>query len=111
MNALRASLRLNGDRLTEEERKKTCFDILYLEDECIEIWDRQDHYQATGEIKSKPVVVANAVEIKNLGEAVKRQNTLRTYLSRYKGKPDKKALLDKYNAELIEIENYLRQSL
>lgn len=70
-----------------------------------QIWERIDYWHKHGTFipfHAKPPTIPV-----NRSELITKRNTLRTYLSRYKNKPEKAHLYDKYLQEHQEVEQQL----
>ena len=103
-----------------EERRTIAFQILDLDDRLKEIVTRIDHYNKHGVIPAQPVKYEpkNLFDL-NTAELIKRQMTVRTYITRYKIKLEKskslkkrtryQELLDKYQLEMNDINKNLGQ--
>jgi hypothetical protein len=101
-----------------QERKKIAFQILDLDDHLSEINSQIAHYEKNGVIPVK-VVPESEKPVSALSEAelIRRQNLVRTYVSRYKRLSVESAslkdrdhyarLLEKYSRELGEIDKHL----
>ena len=69
----------------KKERARIAFEILDLDDRLKEIADRIDHYEKTGLILQEPVKKADEKVVeKDPSVLIRRQYSLRTYLTRYK---------------------------
>jgi hypothetical protein len=87
----------------KEERRKIAFEILDLDDRLREIYTRIEHYERTGIVLPKPeIIVKNNISGKDAGELIKRQYSVRTYLTRYK------KLLEE-SVSLIDRDRYLKK--
>jgi hypothetical protein len=103
---------------SKEERKTIAFQILDLDDQLSEINSQINHYEKRGVIpvqeaqeSEKPVSAMSEAEL------IRRQNLVRTYVSRYKRLSVESAslkdrdhyarLLEKYTRELGEIDKHL----
>ncbi len=81
LDALHASLPFRD----KNERCRIAFEILDLDDRLRDIYSRIDHYEKTGILLPKPgSPVKSKVAGKDAGELIKRQYSVRTYLTRYK---------------------------
>jgi hypothetical protein len=69
----------------------------------IDAWWKENREGKKPEGKLMPAPTKDPVQ--EAVEKVKRIDVLKTYLRRYKGKPDKQALFDKYEAELNTLES------
>jgi len=102
LDALHASLPFR-DKM---ERCRIAFEILDLDDRLKEIYDRIDHYEKTGVLLRKPeITVKNSISGKDAGELIKRQYSVRTYLTRYKKLLEESESLkdrDRYQKKLEE---------
>ena len=102
------------------ERMNIAFQILELDDRLKEITIRIDHFDKHGVIPAQPVKdePKNLSDL-NTAELIKRQMTVRTYITRYKIKLEKskslkkrtryQELLDKYQLEMDDINKKLGQ--
>jgi len=101
-----------------KERMKIAFQILELDDNLKEVTIRIEHFNKHGVIPPKPVRVASkSISDLDAAELVKRQFTVRTYVTRYKRLvADSKSLktlsknrelLDKFQLELDDINRRL----
>ena len=102
------------------ERMNIAFQILELDDRLKEITIRIEHFDKHGMIPAQPVKdeVKNLSDL-NTAELIKRQMTVRTYITRYKIKLEKskslkkrsryQELLDKYQLEMDDINKKLGQ--
>ncbi len=70
-----------------------------------DIWKRIDYWVAHGHFI--PFTATAPIQPISRDELIEKRNNVRTYLSRYRNKPEKKALYDKYQNELLEIEQKL----
>jgi hypothetical protein len=104
----------------KEERRKTAFEILDLDDRLKEIYSRIEHYERTGLLLPKPEIPAkNNISGKDTGGLIKRQYSVRTYLTRYKKLLEESVSLndrdryqkklDEYQQEIDEINKKLGQ--
>jgi len=104
----------------KEERRKIAFEILDLDDRLREIYTRIEHYERTGILLTKPgVIEKNNISGKDAGELIKRQYSVRTYLTRYKKLLEEsdslkdrdryQKKLDEYQQEIEEINKKLGQ--
>ncbi|MCX6250606.1 MAG: hypothetical protein NTX61_07635 [Bacteroidetes bacterium] len=104
----------------KEERRKIAFEILDLDDRLREIYTRINHYERTGVLLPKPeIIVKNNISGKDAGELIKRQYSVRTYLTRYKKLLEEsdslkdrdryQKKLDEYQQEIEEINKKLGQ--
>jgi len=116
LDALHASLPYR-DKM---ERCRIAFEILDLDDRLKEIYNRIDHYEKTGVLLKKPeITVKNSILGKDAGELIKRQYSVRTYLTRYKKLLEEsdslkdrdryQKKLDEYQQEMEEINKLLGQ--
>jgi hypothetical protein len=94
----------------KSERARIAFEILDLDDRLKEIAVRIDHYEKTGlilpESEKKP---ENDLPVKDSAAVIKRQYSVRTYLTRYKKLLEESTSLkdrDRYQKKLDE---YLRE--
>lgn len=69
------------------------------------IWKRIDYWKDHG--RFIPFAAKGPDRVLSEKELLDRRNTLRTYVTRYKNKPDKKHFLEKYELELIDVEQKL----
>jgi hypothetical protein len=101
-----------------QERKKIAFQILDLDDQLSEINNQIAHYDKYGVIPVREVPESEKpVSALSEAELIRRQNLVRTYVSRYKRLSMESAslkdrdhyarLLEKYNRELGEIDKHL----
>lgn len=109
-----------GDELSDDQRATMASDIVTKMDEVNRLWNRIDHFLKTGAIPLDPV----AKPAKEIGtdplSQVKRQNNLRTYISRAKKKLEtltdsvKRSRIEeniaKWDLELDEIEKNLAKA-
>jgi len=116
LDALHASLPFRD----KTERCRIAFEILDLDDRLKEIYDQIDHYEKTGVLLRKPeITVNNNISGKDTGELIKRQYSVRTYLTRYKKLLEEseslkdrdryQKKLDEYQQEMEEINKLLVQ--
>ena len=102
------------------ERMNIAFQILELDDRLKEITIRIDHFDKHGVIPAQPVKdEPKTLSDLNTAELIKRQMTVRTYITRYKIKLEKskslkkrtryQELLDKYQLEMDDINKKLGQ--
>ena len=103
-----------------QERKDIAFQILELDDRLKEITIRIEHFDKHGVIPAQPVKdePKNLSDL-NTAELIKRQMTVRTYITRYKTKLEKskslkkrsryQELLDKYQLEMDDINKRMSQ--
>jgi hypothetical protein len=94
----------------KKERARIAFEILDLDDRLKEIADRIDHYEKTGLIFPEPVKKADEkLSEKDPSALIRRQYSVRTYLTRYKKLMEESTSLkdrDRYQKKLDE---YLRE--
>jgi hypothetical protein len=94
----------------KRERSRIAFEILDLDDRLKEIADRIDHYEKTGLILPEQVKKADEkVSEKDPSALIRRQYSVRTYLTRYKKLLEESASLkdrDRYQKKLDE---YMRE--
>ena len=102
------------------ERMNIAFQILELDDRLKEITIRIEHFDKHGVIPAQPVKdePKNLSDL-NTAELIKRQMTVRTYITRYKIKLEKskslkkrsryQELLDKYQLEMDDINKRMSQ--
>jgi|GEM_PF-575426 len=104
----------------KEVRRKIAFEILDLDDRLREIYTRIDHYEKTGILFPKPgIIEKDNISGKDAGELIKRQYSVRTYLTRYKKLLEEsdslkdrdryQKKLDEYQQEIDEINKKLGQ--
>jgi hypothetical protein len=104
----------------KEERRKIAFEILDLDDRLREIYTRIENYERTGILVPKPeITLKNNISGKDAGELIKRQYSVRTYLTRYKKLLEESVSLqdrdryqkklDEYQREIDEINKKLGQ--
>jgi len=104
----------------KQERMKIAFEILDLDDRLKEITVRIEHYEQTGIILPKPGSNGKqSLDEKGVAKLIKRQYTVRTYLTRYKKlleeseSPEDRDLYQKklieYQLEMDEINKLLGQ--
>ena len=116
LDSLHASLPFRD----KEERRKIAFEILDLDDRLREIYTRIEHYESTGILVPKPEkTLKNNISGKDAGELIKRQYSVRTYLTRYKKLLEESVSLndrdryqnklDNYQQEIDEINKHLGQ--
>ena len=102
------------------ERMNIAFQILELDDRLKEITIRIEHFDKHGVIPAQPVKdEPKTLSDLNTAELIKRQMTVRTYITRYKIKLEKskslkkrtryQQLLDKYQLEMDDINKKLGQ--
>ena len=102
------------------ERMNIAFQILELDDRLKEITIRIEHFDKHGVIPAQPVKdEPKTLSDLNTAELIKRQMTVRTYITRYKIKLEKskslkkrtryQELLDKYQLEMDDINKKLGQ--
>jgi hypothetical protein len=114
LDALHASLQYRD----KDERCRIAFEILDLDDRLREIYSRIDHYEKTGILLPKPGdLVKRSFAGKDAGELIKRQYSVRTYLTRYKKLLEEsdslkdrdryQKKLDEYQQEMDEINKKL----
>ncbi len=116
LDALHASLPYR----TKDERCRIALEILDLDDRLREIYSRIDHYEKTGILLPKPgSPVKSKISVKDTRELIKRQYSVRTYLTRYKKLLEEseslndrdryQKKLDEYQQEMDEINKKLGQ--
>ena len=104
----------------KEERRKFAFEILDLDDRLREIYTSIEQYERTGILLPKPEITEkNNISGKDAGELIKRQYSVRTYLTRYKKLMEEsislndrdryQKKLDEYQQEIEEINKKLGQ--
>jgi hypothetical protein len=104
----------------KEEKRKIAFEILDLDDRLREIYYRIEHYEKTGLLlPNLEKTIKDDISRKNAGELIKRQYSVRTYLTRYKKLLEKsdslkdrdryQKKLDDYQQEIDEINKKLGQ--
>ena len=90
----------------KKERARIAFEILDLDDRLKEIADRIDHYEKTGLILQEPVKKSDEkLSEKDPSALIRRQYSLRTYLTRYKKLLEESTSLkdrDRYQKKLDE---------
>ncbi len=90
----------------KNERAKIAFEILDLDDRLKEIADRIDHYEKTGLIFPEPLKISDEkLSEKDPSALIRRQYSLRTYLTRYKKLLEESTSLkdrDRYQKKLDE---------
>ena len=102
------------------ERMNIAFQILELDDRLKEITIRIEHFDKHGVIPAQPVKdEPKSLSDLNTAELIKRQMTVRTYITRYKIKLEKskslkkrtryQELLDKYQLEMDDINKRISQ--
>lgn len=106
---------------TDDERKESAFNILKMDGEVQEIYDRLAHYDKHGvlppekTVKQVPVKDIDAMDTESL---IKLQYTLKTYVSRYRKKLERckpgdasknQSYLDRYTSELEEVSKRLKR--
>jgi len=102
------------------ERMNIAFQILELDDRLKEITIRIEHFDKHGVIPVQPVKdEPKTLSDLNTAELIKRQMTVRTYITRYKTKLEKskslkkrsryQELLDKYQLEMDDINKRMSQ--
>jgi hypothetical protein len=91
----------------DEQRKGFYSELQRLEAQHASNWQEIDAWwkeNQEGSIpKTKTAIVKDPIQ--DAVERVKRVAVIQSYLRRYKGKPDKQALFDKYEAELKTLES------
>lgn len=87
----------------KELRRQQAIRIMAIERERLRHLRRLDHWHAHGVDLAAPVPVEQQTTVDRAG-LERRRNTVRTYLSKHKDKPE---LLAKYQAELADIERQL----
>lgn len=94
----------------KNERVRIAFEILDLDDRLKEIADRIDHYEKTGLILPEPENKSEiSIDEKDSAALIKRQYSVRTYLTRYKKLLEESTSLkdrDRYQKKLDE---YIRE--
>ena len=97
------------------ERRKIAFEILELDDRLREIYTRIEHYERTGILLPKPeITVKNNISGKDAGELIKRQYSVRTYLTRYKKLLEESVSLndrDRYQKKLMSTSRKWKRSI
>jgi len=97
----------------KEERRKIAFEILDLDDRLREIYTRIENYERTGVLLPKPeITVKNNNSGKDAGELIKRQYSVRTYLTRYKKLLEESVSLndrDRYQKKLDEYQQEIEE--
>lgn len=95
-----------GEKNTKEERRKAAIRILELGDLIDQYYDDIAHIKKTGELPRKKEA-DNRVEGMSAVQLMKRKEVVRTYLSKYGGKPEKISLFKQYEAEMAALEAQL----
>ena len=115
---IRDQLHATLEHVKKTQRAKDAKMIQVISEDIARIYDRLDHYEKHGVLPGKaiPAGAKKVIEMTEV-ELIKRQDNLRTYLSRYKRKlksvktPAKRQeyrqLLDKYQLELNDVEKRL----
>lgn len=94
----------------KEERRKIAFEILDLDDRLREIYTRIEHYERTGVLLPKPeIIVKNNISGKDAGELIKRQYSVRTYLTRYKKLLEESVSLNDRDRYQKKLDNYQQE--
>ena len=97
----------------KEERKKIAFEILDLDDRLREIYSRIEQYEKTGILLPKPgIIEKDNISGKDAGELIKRQYSVRTYLTRYKKLLEESVSLndrDRYQKKLDEYQEEIEE--
>lgn len=109
LDSLHASLPFRD----KEERRKIAFEILDLDDRLREIYTRIENYERTGVLLPKPEITEkNNISGKDAGELIKRQYSVRTYLTRYKKLLEESVSLndrDRYQKKLDEYQQEIEE--
>lgn len=92
-----------GVLATNSGRLKHAIRIMELADQLAPLWEQYHYAKEHGKLPEPIIVEKNIPETG--AQLITRRATLRTYLSRYKNRPDK---LEKYQAELTQIEEALK---
>jgi hypothetical protein len=92
---------------TDEERRLAALTILDNMDKAQEIWDKLDFYKEHGYLPKE--IEAKVSFQSSLSSLFKRRNTLRTYISKFKGKADKVEKLKDWQSELLEIQQIIEE--
>ncbi|MCX6303358.1 MAG: hypothetical protein NT040_00165 [Bacteroidetes bacterium] len=97
----------------KEERRKIAFEILDLDDRLREVYTRIEHYEMTGILVPKPeITLKKNISGKDAGELIKRQYSVRTYLTRYKKLLEESVSLidrDRYQKKLDEYQQEMEE--
>lgn len=97
----------------KEERRKIAFEILDLDDQLRKIYTRIEQYERTGILLPKPeIALKNSISGKDTGELIKRQYSVRTYLTRYKKLLEESVSLndrDRYQKKLDEYQQEMEE--
>lgn len=94
---------------TEQQKGEAALKILDIFQNDIEpIWKDLKHFDEHGTLPE--VHSLTPAKEMSLVDKIKRQNTLRTYLSKYKDNPDKAAKCDQWKQELSMIETEIKES-
>jgi len=94
----------------KEERRKIALEILDLDDMLREIYSRIEHYERTGILLTKPGTIENtSISGKDAGELIKRQYSVRTYLTRYKKLLEESDSLKDRDRYQKKLENYQQE--
>lgn len=94
----------------KNERARIAFEILDLDDRLKEIAGRIDHYEKTGIILHKPEkTLENDLSEKDSAALIKRQYSVRTYLTRYKKLLEESNSLKDRERYQKKLDEYLRE--
>lgn len=94
----------------KDERRKIAFEILDLDDRLREIYTRIENYERTGILLPKPeITVKNNISGKDAGELIKRQYSVRTYLTRYKKLLEESVSLNDRDRYQKKLDNYQQE--
>ncbi|GAB3177603.1 hypothetical protein [Telluribacter humicola] len=100
-SALKERLRVyDGQKAPAEQMKAAAFEILAINDQLDEIYAEERFFRQVGHLPEKTDFAQDSVEW-----LMKRRLTLRTYVSRYRSRPDK---LQEYQNELFQVEQKLQ---
>jgi hypothetical protein len=94
----------------KKERARIAFEILDLDDRLKEIADRINHYEKTGLILQEPIKkVDEKLSEKDPSALIRRQYSLRTYLTRYKKLLEESTSLKDRDRYQKKFDEYLRE--
>lgn len=104
----------------EKRRKAQALRILDLSDEIATKYDRMNHFNNTGHLPEEPAKAPERkMEVEDLAVLFQRQQTLRTYISRYKrleksaktveAAARNRGLHDRYKLELEDVESKIQK--
>lgn len=85
---------------TKKERYTTALEILWLMNRNQQIWKMLDFYHENGTLPNFEV----KDPVHAMADMIRRQSTLRTYVSRYKDKPQYADRYKRYRQELADLE-------